>query len=124
MLLAGKDLSFPRCFGPYPICFTVIALFQILAVCFVRKAMDYIFTQKELFWLDHILPDVALVKKEDHGSHEDGLEEDDIIPDDDPEVARYKEKMKLSVNDIPEEEAEESNSQVKGALNQHYLITQ
>ncbi len=29
---------------------------QVLATCFVRKLMDMIFTQEELFWLDDILP--------------------------------------------------------------------
>lgn len=26
-------------------------------MCFVRKALDFLFTQDELFWLDDILPD-------------------------------------------------------------------
>ena len=29
---------------------------QVLATCFVRKIMDNIFTQQELYWLDDILP--------------------------------------------------------------------
>ncbi|CAF1338245.1 unnamed protein product, partial [Didymodactylos carnosus] len=28
----------------------------VLATCFIRKLMDYIFTQEELYWLDDILP--------------------------------------------------------------------
>jgi hypothetical protein len=33
-----------------------VHLSQVLATCFVRKLMDKIFTQEELFWLDDILP--------------------------------------------------------------------
>ena len=57
----------------------------------MRKALDYVLTQKELYWLDHILPDVARMKNEDHGV----IIEDDIIADDDQEVLRYKAKMGL-----------------------------
>lgn len=38
---------------------------MVLALCFVRKAMDWIFTQNELFWLDHILPEESRRKKDD-----------------------------------------------------------
>jgi hypothetical protein len=34
----------------------IIFFFKVLATCFVRKLMDAIFTQEELFWLDDILP--------------------------------------------------------------------
>lgn len=60
----------------------------LLLLCFIRKGMDFIFTQRELFWLDHILPeekrrdaeDEALEKgvevhydvKGDRGDEEDG----------------------------------------------------
>ncbi|EUB55109.1 Sodium-driven chloride bicarbonate exchanger [Echinococcus granulosus] len=30
---------------------------MVLAMCFVRRALDFIFTQEELYWLDDILPD-------------------------------------------------------------------
>uniref|UniRef100_A0A5K3FIS4 Anion exchange protein n=1 Tax=Mesocestoides corti TaxID=53468 RepID=A0A5K3FIS4_MESCO len=30
---------------------------MVLAMCFVRKALDFVFTQEELYWLDDILPD-------------------------------------------------------------------
>ncbi len=32
---------------------------------FIRKGMDYMFSQSELFWLDHILPDEHRRRKED-----------------------------------------------------------
>ena len=36
--------------------FNWLFLIQVLATCFVRKIMDNVFTQEELFWLDDILP--------------------------------------------------------------------
>ncbi len=33
-----------------------IYIYQVLATCFVRKLLDKIFTQEELYWLDDILP--------------------------------------------------------------------
>ena len=29
---------------------------KVLATCGIRKLLDYVFTQRELFWLDDILP--------------------------------------------------------------------
>ena len=37
----------------------------MLALVGVRKAMDYIFTQRDLYWLDHLLPDEQRQKIED-----------------------------------------------------------
>lgn len=39
--------------------------FQVLAMCFIRKGMDKIFTQQELKWLDDIMPEVHRREKED-----------------------------------------------------------
>jgi hypothetical protein len=36
--------------------FSSTSSIQVLATCFVRKLMDNIFTQEELYWLDDILP--------------------------------------------------------------------
>jgi len=30
-----------------------------------RKGLDYVFTQRDLYWLDHLLPDESRRKKED-----------------------------------------------------------
>jgi len=30
-----------------------------------RKALDFMFTQRDLYWLDHLLPDESRRKKED-----------------------------------------------------------
>uniref|UniRef100_A0A0L8G4E9 Anion exchange protein n=1 Tax=Octopus bimaculoides TaxID=37653 RepID=A0A0L8G4E9_OCTBM len=38
---------------------------HVLAMCFVRKGMDYIFTQRELKWLDDIMPEAHKRAKED-----------------------------------------------------------
>jgi len=34
----------------------------------VRKVMDYGFTQSDLYWLDHLLPDDARREKEDEAA--------------------------------------------------------
>lgn len=34
-------------------------------MCFVRKALDYVFTQHELKWLDDIMPESHKREKED-----------------------------------------------------------
>ena len=31
-------------------------IFKVLATCGIRKLLDFVFTQSELFWLDDILP--------------------------------------------------------------------
>jgi len=38
---------------------------QLVALMAVRKAMDFMFTQRDLYWLDHLLPDESRRKKED-----------------------------------------------------------
>lgn len=38
---------------------------QVLAMCFVRKSLDWVFTQHELKWLDDIMPDSHNKEKED-----------------------------------------------------------
>ena len=38
---------------------------QVLAMCFIRKGLDYIFTQHDLKWLDDIMPDAHNREKEE-----------------------------------------------------------
>lgn len=38
---------------------------MVLALCFVRKALDWIFSQQELRWLDDLMPDAHKREKED-----------------------------------------------------------
>jgi sodium bicarbonate cotransporter 4 len=38
----------------------------------VRKALDFIFSQSELYWLDHLLPEEERRKKEDEEKHKVG----------------------------------------------------
>ncbi|XP_059140068.1 sodium-driven chloride bicarbonate exchanger-like isoform X2 [Physella acuta] len=38
---------------------------MVLGTCFIRKAMDYIFTQRELRWLDDLMPEATKKAKED-----------------------------------------------------------
>ncbi|WAR10779.1 S4A10-like protein [Mya arenaria] len=42
--------------------FTVI---QVLGMCFIRKGLDWVFTQTELKWLDDIMPEISLREKDD-----------------------------------------------------------
>ena len=51
-------------------CFTVFMmsiyrLYQVLAMCFVRKALDWVFTRHELKWLDDIMPESHKREKEE-----------------------------------------------------------
>ena len=34
-------------------------------MCFIRKALDYVFTQTELKWLDDIMPEISKREKDD-----------------------------------------------------------
>ncbi|XP_074648267.1 sodium-driven chloride bicarbonate exchanger-like [Tubulanus polymorphus] len=38
---------------------------MVLAICFIRKALDWVFTQRELSWLDDIMPEISKREKED-----------------------------------------------------------
>ncbi|CAI9721662.1 electroneutral sodium bicarbonate exchanger 1-like isoform X1 [Octopus vulgaris] len=44
---------------------SIVFPIMVLATCFVRKALDYVFTQRELKWLDDIMPDASTREKED-----------------------------------------------------------
>ena len=41
---------------------------QLMALISVRKLMDYFYTQQDLFWLDHLLPEDDRRKAEDEGN--------------------------------------------------------
>jgi hypothetical protein len=57
------------------------AYIKVLATCGIRKLLDFVFTQRELFWLDDILPSKKAAKelhndknnarKSDHQSDEE-----------------------------------------------------
>lgn len=44
---------------------SIIFPLMVLAMCFVRKGMDWLFTQEELVWLDDIMPEAHHRSKED-----------------------------------------------------------
>ena len=48
-------------------------------MCFVRKGMDYLFTQHELGWLDDLMPETNKREKEDES----------LLELDDPEMVRF-----------------------------------
>ncbi|KAJ8320799.1 hypothetical protein KUTeg_002386 [Tegillarca granosa] len=48
---------------------------MVLAMCFVRKGLDWVFTQNELKWLDDIMPETHKRAKEDEKIKQDELEE-------------------------------------------------
>lgn len=37
----------------------------MLAMCFIRKGLDWVFTQEELRWLDDVMPEIHYRAKED-----------------------------------------------------------
>jgi len=37
----------------------------------VRKLLDFVFTQSDLYWLDHLLPDELRRAKEDNGDEDE-----------------------------------------------------
>lgn len=41
---------------------------QLMALIGVRKLMDYFYTQQDLYWLDHLLPEDDRRKAEDEGN--------------------------------------------------------
>jgi len=53
---------------------------MVLAMCFIRKGLDHVFTQHELKWLDDIIPEANKREKEKHkkqDGNEDDLENED-----------------------------------------------
>merc|ERR1719239_403259 len=50
---------------------------MVLGTCFCRKAMDWIFTQRELKWLDDIMPEAAKKAKEDEKKKLAEMEEEE-----------------------------------------------
>jgi hypothetical protein len=49
-------------------------------MCFVRKAMDYLFTQHELSWLDDIMPETNKREKEDKQKQEEEKNQVNEVP--------------------------------------------
>jgi hypothetical protein len=43
----------------------MMIVYQVLAMCFVRKALDWVFTRHELKWLDDIMPESHKREKEE-----------------------------------------------------------
>lgn len=43
----------------------VFPLYQVLALVFIRKLLDFIFTKRELSWLDDLMPEWKKKKLED-----------------------------------------------------------
>ena len=54
----------------------ILSLSQVVGTCFVRKAMDKLFTQYELQYLDDIMPGEDKNAKEDELKKHDG----DVCP--------------------------------------------
>ncbi|RUS81962.1 hypothetical protein EGW08_010277 [Elysia chlorotica] len=44
---------------------SIVFPIMVLGTCFVRKALDYLFTQRELKWLDDLMPEAAKKESED-----------------------------------------------------------
>ncbi|KAH3689860.1 hypothetical protein DPMN_194632 [Dreissena polymorpha] len=46
---------------------------MVLAMCFIRKALDWVFTQNELKLLDDIMPEISLREKDDKKKEEEAV---------------------------------------------------
>ena len=78
-------IAFPIMVG-YLLVFTTFLIHsqQLLVLCGVRKLMDFLFTQSELYWLDHLFPEAVRRMKEDEGKKTDngvayGDEEEEMV---------------------------------------------
>lgn len=62
----NKSTSFISIFPCFTPLFTYFYyLLQVLALVFVRKLMDFLFTKRELSWLDDLMPESKKKKLED-----------------------------------------------------------
>ncbi|XP_059157993.1 electroneutral sodium bicarbonate exchanger 1-like isoform X2 [Physella acuta] len=68
---------------------SIIFPIMVLGTCFVRKAMDYIFTQRELKWLDDLMPEATRKEKEDERKKK--LQELQTVPDDEDDALIHEE---------------------------------
>jgi len=50
------------------ICDVIFVCAQLMALISIRKLMDYFYTQQDLAWLDHLLPEDDRRKAEDEGN--------------------------------------------------------
>ncbi len=57
----------------------MICRVQLIVLMVIRKLLDYLFTQSDLYWLDHLLPDDQRREKEDKAIAHSISEADDII---------------------------------------------
>ena len=53
-LIKHTSIVSPAHFARY----SIFAILQVLIICFVRKGIEKIFSQRELKWLDDILPPI------------------------------------------------------------------
>ena len=47
-------------------------------MCFIRKALDWVFTQTELKWLDDIMPEVHRREKEDITKQQEEQDKEEV----------------------------------------------
>jgi len=48
-------------------------------MCFIRKGLDWVFTQTELKWLDDIMPEISLREKDDKQMQIDQAKKDEAV---------------------------------------------
>ena len=54
----------------------LLFVYQVLAMCFVRKGLDWVFTHHELKWLDDIMPESHKREKEEKNKMQNNEEEE------------------------------------------------
>ena len=47
-------------------------------MCFIRKALDWVFTQTELKWLDDIMPELHKREKEDKNKEKEQQQKEEV----------------------------------------------
>jgi len=60
---------------------SIIFPLKVLTLCFIRRALDYVFTQHELEWLDDLLPENKKKEKEDRISRQSAANAQGVLID-------------------------------------------
>ncbi|KAL5005943.1 hypothetical protein ScPMuIL_017101 [Solemya velum] len=84
---------------------SIVFPIMVLAMCFIRKGMDYLFTQRELKWLDDIMPEANPQDKDDAEKGGDKEENESLLGEENVKLAELKlqhEKMEKYGNNAPD----------------------
>jgi hypothetical protein len=80
---------------------SIVFPIMVLGTCFVRKAMDWMFTQRELKWLDDLMPEATKKEKEDEKKKLAELDDGEEEEDDALLSEHYDKLMEIKIGDKP-----------------------